>query len=116
VSRRDYEVMLAGAHPDFDGALPPEFPEQMAPGRDGLERWWRTFDEVADSWRVEPEEITESGDHVLVLTRWSLHSRLGGIELVDQPSADLHTFRDGWWVGLHGYMDRDQASEAFRSG
>jgi ketosteroid isomerase-like protein len=79
--------------------------------RVGLETWiepWADF-------LMEPVELLERGEEVLVVTRYRARGRVSGMEL-DQRVAHLWEFRDGLVVQLRMFGDAVKAKRRFAEG
>jgi uncharacterized protein len=103
----DPEVTWQAAREDPDSAL--------HRGRDGSRRYVGQWMESYDSLRVEPLELLDCGEQVVVWARVTGAGRSSGIAL-DMEQAHVMTVREGLIVRLHEYFDRAEALEAARSG
>ena len=61
------------------------------------DEWWEGF-------QADPEEILGSGDHVVVLGRYTAKAKASGSPL-DVPFAHVWRFQDGKAVGFHQFTD-----------
>jgi ketosteroid isomerase-like protein len=116
-NRRDWDAALAIAHPEFErhstgpyGAIATLDMEAHSRGHEGylrfMERWLESWEE----FRLEPQEVIDFGDRVLVLVQRTGRGRHSGLSL-DQPSADLFTLEGGWVVRYDDYWAREDALE-----
>jgi ketosteroid isomerase-like protein len=80
-------------------------------GVDGLRQFFDEWDRTWRVWEVEPREIREVGNHVLVLGHVHAEGRESGLAL-DQPAAYLFEFRDGLLARGTTYFDLDEAIAA----
>lgn len=77
-------------------------------GYDGWQRWAAQVREAWESFRMEPEELIEQGDLVVVLARARAKGRGSGVEL-DTPSAMVCRLRDGRIAVMRVQPDREAA-------
>ena len=104
-------------HPDIEWHWP-----ENTPGASvfrGYDELVRGLDTWAESWEelvIEPQEVFEDGDYVLVLMQYRLRGVGSGVYL-EAPVAHLHQFtEDGllrrWWM----FGDADKARRRFVAG
>jgi ketosteroid isomerase-like protein len=117
-NRRDWDAVLAMAHPEFEhhaistpGAIATLDMEEHSSGHEGylhfMERWLESWEE----FRLEPLEVIDFGNRVLVLVQRRGRGRGSGVE-IDQPAGDIFTFEGGWVVHYDDYWAREDALEA----
>jgi ketosteroid isomerase-like protein len=82
-------------------------------GIDGLRKFFDEWERTWTTWEVEPGEIQDLGEQVLVLGRVHAEGRGSGMEL-DQPVAYLFEFRDGLLARGATFFDHEQARHAAR--
>ena len=82
-------------------------------GVDELREFFAEWDSTWALWEVEPAEVKELGDHVLVLGHVRAEGRGSGLEL-DQPVAYLFEFRDGLLAYGATFFDHAEAQAAAR--
>jgi ketosteroid isomerase-like protein len=110
-NRRDWNAALKDAAPNFTF----DFSRSMGPGRgvyslDQMGEYFRELTEAWESLRLEPGEMVEVGDRVVMPN--TLHARgRDGIE-VQSRSAWVWTIRDGKVAHLCLYQEREEALEA----
>ena len=76
----------------------------------------RDYERVEETWdehRVEPQELIDAGDRVVVFLREYQRGKSSGIELV-VDTAVIFTLRNRRIVRIEAYMDRGAALEAVR--
>ncbi len=118
IVRRQYEAF---AGQDWDGLFALYHPEIEADlsrsgipdlgiyhGHEGLRKGWRSWQQVWERYDFELEELIESGDRVLGLSRVQVRSKGHGLD-TEFRGADLFTVRDGLIVHLANYLDRSLA-------
>jgi ketosteroid isomerase-like protein len=107
------EAALPHFHPDFVGRVPPELsaePDHYR-GADGVRRWFAGFEGSLDDVRIEPLDLIEVGDSVLMPSRLTGRGSESGIE-VEQAVVQLWRFRDGLVVRIEAFPDLDSARGA----
>jgi ketosteroid isomerase-like protein len=115
VNRRDFDRVRPAY--DLDCKYCPEqaaFPDSdpVYYGRDGLFRtFWGLQLESFDDVRLDPKEVLDLGDRVLVTTQMSGHGTGSGVP-VNQKLFQLFTFRRGLIVRQVDFSDRAQGLEA----
>ncbi len=104
------EFLRAYARSDFKCVMVPIPPGPTAEyeGVDGFIEAWRDWGETFDSVRLEPEEIREGPDALVLLVKQIGVTRHGGVAIA-QPSAMLCLFRDGLVSRLEFHLDRTAA-------
>jgi ketosteroid isomerase-like protein len=110
-NRGDFEAVFKDAAPDFEYDLSRAVgPWRGVYGRDGALSMIR---EIVESWewvRVEPHELIEVGEHVVV--PWTLRGEgRDGIE-VEARFTWVCTIRDGLIMRICLYQEREEALEA----
>jgi ketosteroid isomerase-like protein len=108
----DLERILDFVHPEFEGVVPPEFSAEPDTyrGHDGIRRYFRTFEEVMDEVRFEPERFWQAGDAVALTMRLTARGRQTSIP-VEQRFAQVWMLRDGRVAGVQGYVSVSEALE-----
>jgi ketosteroid isomerase-like protein len=115
VNRREFDVTIKGYDPRcyeyYPGqvALPDSDPVYY--GHDGFHKFWRQLLEAFADVRLDPEEILDLGDRVLVTTHMSGHGTGSGVS-INQRLFQVMTFRRGVIVRQVDFEDRAQALEA----
>jgi ketosteroid isomerase-like protein len=80
-------------------------------GRAGFRRMWDEWDKAWTDSRIEPKELIDLGERILVLHTFVARGRRSGAD-VRQPAAQLHTFRGGRVVRWEQWWSWDEALEA----
>ncbi len=108
-NRGDIETLIALTHPDFQWVEPPEIVGATnGSGRKEYERYLRSFYEVWEEFRWEPEEFRSAGDLLVVHVREIGRGKLSGA-LVQQRFVHVWTIRDGRSVRMERYVDQREA-------
>lgn len=118
---RGYELLAGGDWEAASEVLDPNVEQHGTVG--GLEEGlvvrgigqvmdsYRKADESWDEHRMEPEEIIDAGDRVVVLQREYQRGKSSELEL-EVETAVVIDVRDGRIVRMQGYLDRAAALEA----
>jgi ketosteroid isomerase-like protein len=80
-------------------------------GTEGMREFFDEWDKTWRLWEVEPCEVRDLGEQVLVLGHVHAAARGSGLEL-DQPVAYLFEFRDGLLQRGATFFDHDEAVAA----
>ncbi len=83
-------------------------------GVDGLHEFFDDWDKSWKTWEVEPSEVRDLGDRVLILGHVHAEGRNSGLVL-DQPAAYLFEFRDGLLAYGATFFDHAEAEAAARA-
>ena len=84
-------------------------------GIEGLRQFFDEWDKAWTKWEVEPAEVQDLGDRVLVLGHVQAEARGSGLPL-DQQVGYLFRFRDGLLAWGATFFDHDSARAAAREG
>jgi ketosteroid isomerase-like protein len=80
-------------------------------GREAYVRSLRKLTDTWDDFRIEPEELFDLGERIVVFVRWRGRGHASGIPL-DQPLAYVGIVRDGQLARTEVYAKRHEALEA----
>src|SRR5918995_1425222 len=69
LNRRDWDAVFRDARPDFELTTPPGPHAGTYRGREECQGYLEGWITAFEAWTVEPEELFESGDHVVVVRR-----------------------------------------------
>jgi uncharacterized protein len=110
--RGDIETAFAPIDEDFEFHEDPQFPEAgVYRGREAFRGYFERFREEWDDYRVNAEEVRDSGDKVLAFTHQTARGKASGVQ-IDLRIAHLWTIRDGKAVRMQAYFDREEALKA----
>jgi uncharacterized protein len=111
--RADYEAALEALDREIEWQVPSgvAIGEQVYGGRDEVRRGFAEWLGAWDTYRFEPEEILDHGDHVVVGGMQIGRGRGSGAE-VRLPTLSVFTLRDGKVTRHRSYGDRTEALEA----
>ena len=117
-NRRDYRIALAAQDPesviswsgDPTGGIAPDFVGREFRGHDGFREAWNAFIDAFEDFRLEPTEVTDLGDRLLIGVRSVGRGAVSGVP-VDQHSFTLFTFRGGRVVRQEWFPDRKLAEQ-----
>jgi ketosteroid isomerase-like protein len=111
-NRRDLDRALGEMHPDcvadWSASRGPQSGTYR--GRERVRRFYEEWLELFDEVDVQPEELIDAGEHVVVPNRGFARGR-GGIT-VAASSTQVFTFREGKIVRLRLYQDKEAAFKA----
>lgn len=117
--REAYETWNSGDPAQLVDDLDPEFelhdldvPDApVFRGRDGFLANIERMDEVAESFRIDVQELIPAGDRILALVHVWLKGRGSGVE-VEQDIAHIWTLRAGKAVRLEIHLNPETARNA----
>jgi ketosteroid isomerase-like protein len=111
--RADYEAALEALDPDIEWHVPPgiSIGREVYRGRDEVQKGFAEWLGAWDTYRFEPEEVIDRGDHVVVGGMQTGRGRGSGVE-VRLPTFHVFTLRDGKVTRHRSYRDRTEALEA----
>ena len=111
-NRGDLERVLRLSDPEVEVYDPPEMPDSaIHRGHEAVMcDWERTFDSF-DEFSVEVEAYRDLGDELLVFVHYRGRGRGSGVP-VELSMAHLLTIRNGKFVRMRQFLDREQALEA----
>ena len=121
IIRRGYEEFIATGEPTED-IMAPEFVWDMSTFRGWPER--KTYEGVEgmrefvgdwtaawEDWRLEVEDLVDTGDEVVAIVRQSGRSKTTGLP-VDMRFAQLWTLADGKQTRMRMYAESEEALRA----
>jgi ketosteroid isomerase-like protein len=110
-NRGDIEAAVELASVDFEWVAPADLVgARGGRGRDDFGRYLRSFLEVWDDFRCEPEQFWSAGETVLVLVRETGRGKLSGAR-VYHHLVHVWSFRDGLAVRMEGHVERPDTLE-----
>ncbi len=92
----------------------PEFAALSQPvhrGHAELAQAWASFHEAFADSRQELLELTEAGDHVLAMVRWTVRGQSSDVEVTFDLFED-YEFREGKVRRMRFFLEREKALEA----
>ena len=95
-NRRDFELLLTGFDPDIEFHPGQVFPDVGAlfRGHDGYRGIWRQLLKSFEDLRLDPQEVLDMGDRILVTIDLSGHGVGSGVS-IGQRVFQLFTLRKG---------------------
>ena len=115
-NRGDHEWLLVRAAPDFVAQDRPEIPDpQVHHGREGAARAMDAARAEFDEYCVEPREVIEVGDHVVVVAQQSGRGRTSGVT-VEGDIVHVWGYRGGEIISLRAFSSREEALAAAQAG
>ena len=109
--RGDVAAMLEGFDPEieiYDHDIPDSGEYR---GLEGLARWQADWESSWESWRWDPEEFIEAGDHVVAVLRVHAQGRGSGVD-VERLDGAVWTLRDSKCIRLDYYGSTAEALAA----
>jgi ketosteroid isomerase-like protein len=116
-NRRDLEAVVIGYNPDFEWVPDPNWVAAglMEPSYRGLEGYRRYVAGTAEVFGgdvvVEPTEVIDSGDRIVLLARVPMRAQTSGVALTEEWALILRV-EDGRIVRLEERYDRAEALRA----
>jgi ketosteroid isomerase-like protein len=116
-NRRDWDAALLGLHSDCEVHPPRQFVEsglfeacyRGPPGyREFVSNWSEVF---GADLRLEPIELIDLGDRLVVLSVLPVRAQASGVPLTEKW-AFVSTLKDGWAIHHQQYRDHAEALEA----
>ena len=116
-SRRDFDFALTVYDPDVEvrfvdsgGVIPPDL-VGVQRGHEGFRRIWGQAIEAMEDLRMEPEELIDAGDRLLLTGYWRGHGTGSGLP-VEQRFFEVFALRRGMIVRHEIFFDRAEALDA----
>ena len=103
-------AMLDASDPEIAWA-PLEAEGKVFHGRSGMVSILEAWYEAMDDWHVEPQEIVDAGDSLLLSVRVRARGRSSGVTVEERGYA-VFRMRDGRVLRCDEYADVDTAREA----
>jgi hypothetical protein len=114
-NRGDIRAVIDLTHPDFRWDDPPEIVgARGGKGRRAFERYLRSFAQVWDVLRCEPEEYWTAGELLLVVVTGGGRGKRSGA-WVERRFFHVWTIRDGRAARMEGYVEEHDALERLKS-
>jgi hypothetical protein len=113
-NRRDFDVLLTSLDPGIEYRPSEAWQFDFDPlyhGHDGYLQVWQGLLESFEDVRLDPEELLDLGNRLLVTTQMSGHGTGSGV-FISEPHYQLFTLRRGLVVRQDDFQDRAQALEA----
>ena len=114
-NRLDFDLLLTGFDPEIDlrtaaGVYPMELIGHHY-GHRGYREIWRKLLEAFADVRMEPEELIDTGDCIISMTRVNAHGAGSGVP-VSMTMFQVFTFRAGLVIRQEDVQDRAEALKA----
>jgi ketosteroid isomerase-like protein len=109
LNRGDLSMVLDLLDPDIEWHEPAPSPDAGEHhGRDSFERFFRGWLESFEGFRVEPEQVVERGDDLVVVVRQTGTGRASGLR-VETRLAHVWTVANGKAIRWEAVADPDSA-------
>ena len=112
-NRRDFALLVTGYDPAVEyqpAELFPD-PDPTYHGHDGIREVWQVLLDAFGDVRLDPEELFDLGDRILVTTKLSGHGTGSGVS-ISQHLFQFFTLRQGLAIRQADYLNRAEAFEA----
>ena len=93
LNRRDWDAVFRDARPDFELTTPPGPHAGTYRGREECQGYLEGWITAFEAWTVEPEELFESGDQVVVFAKTRARPKGSSAE-IEVRNGHLWTIRD----------------------
>jgi ketosteroid isomerase-like protein len=80
-------------------------------GHEGFGRWLEDWGTAWAAYSFEPEEFIDGGDRIVAVIHMTTEGQSSGVE-TERQDAMVITMRDGRWLRIDYYNNRQQALEA----
>jgi ketosteroid isomerase-like protein len=80
-------------------------------GHEGFGRWLEDWGTAWAAYSFEPEEFIDGGDRIVAVIHMTTEGQSSGVE-TERQDAMVITIRDGRWLRVDYYNNRQQALEA----
>jgi ketosteroid isomerase-like protein len=115
-NRRDLDAAVGPGSPDFETYPPHEFVEAgfFEPcyrGPAGFLSYMSAWDEAFADLRVEPAELLDLGDRIVLLAELPTRGQGSGVPFTGKL-AQVSEMKDGMVIRVHAYLDHAEALEA----
>jgi hypothetical protein len=112
-SRGDLDAAIHDFHPDIEWVAWDALPDGGdVRGRDAVRAFFKTWREAFDELTAEPEEIIDTGEHIIVLTRVHGQARDSTADIAAPLVPWVWTVRDGLVVRMEMFANKAEAFEA----
>jgi ketosteroid isomerase-like protein len=109
LNRGDVSLVLELLDPDLEWHEPGDSPEAGTHhGRDSFERFFRSWIDSFDEFRVEPEQVVQRGNDLVAVVRQSGRGRASGVE-IEIRLAHIWTVEDGRAMRWEAVANPDDA-------
>jgi ketosteroid isomerase-like protein len=112
-NRGEIDAAIEGMDPDIEWTVLEVLPDtQTYHGPEGVRRFWERWRETFEEFQVEPEELLDAGDQVVVVFSPRGRGRGSGATVQSPAIAQVWTLREGKPVRVEMYPSRATALEA----
>jgi hypothetical protein len=113
VNRRDFDLPPTAFDPGYEYSPAELFPDPdpIYYGQGGFRAVWRVLLDAFENIRLDPEELLDFGDRILVTVKMNGHGAGSGV-FISQHLFQLYTLRRGLVVRQDDFLDHAKALEA----
>jgi len=109
LNRGDLSVVLELLDPEIEWHEPEPSPDAGThTGRDSFERFFRSWIDSFDGFKVEPERVVERDDNLIAVVHQSGRGRASGVH-VDARLAHVWTVKEGRAIRWEAVADPEDA-------
>src|SRR5271167_3057444 len=110
LNQGDIDAVLAVLDPDVEWWTRGDNPDTaMVRGHEGWSALWAEITGVLEEFRMEPTEIIDAGEYVVVCVHQVARTR--GV-LIEQHEVHVARLRDGFVIEIREYHEKDEALKA----
>jgi hypothetical protein len=112
-NRRDFDLLVTGYDPAVEYQPAELFPDPDPTyyGHDGIREVWRLLLDAFEDVRLDPQELLDLGERVLVTAKLSGHGTGSGVS-ISQPLFQLFTLARGLPHRQDDFLNRAEALKA----
>ena len=111
LNRNDWDAAFQDAHPNIEITFKRGPLAGTHRGGENPQTVIRDLRAAFDAWIMEPSELLESGDQVVVIVKNHMRPKGSKVEF-ETRNGHLWTIRDGTILSLEGFPNADDALEA----
>jgi ketosteroid isomerase-like protein len=110
INSGDIDRIVDFVDPQFEVTVPAELSAEpdIYRGREGIRRYFETFQDAMEDIHFEAERSWEAGEHVVVSFRLTARGKQTGIP-VEQRAVFVWTLREGRAIAVHAFASLPQA-------
>jgi ketosteroid isomerase-like protein len=113
VNRGDLEAAATGLSPEFELRPPPILPDaDVYRGPEGFRRFWQTWIDSFDEFRIDIEEVIDAGDIVVVMAAVCGRGKDSGVETRSPSFPQVWRLQGSEIASMEALQNRAAAVEA----
>jgi ketosteroid isomerase-like protein len=114
-NRGDFDEALRDAHPDLEWShelVPANLEGGVFRGPDEVKRFWRNWAEIFEDFRLDIEELVDTGDHVVMVVMLSGRAKQSGVDIGTPRFAYLCEVEGDRATRVVAYPSKEEALAA----